>query len=218
MAAASAANLRARWDALLALPDLASRALPCPDRQRAAETYDELEQLYSEPHRHYHNLDHIDVCLRLLAEAPHDHDDSVPLQLAIWFHDAVYQPLRGDNEEESAALAKQRLTALDAPKDLVTTVADLILVTKHDREPTTASEKLLLDIDLNVLGAARSCFEEYEAAIRREYRRVPGPLYRRKRKAILQAFLARPALYHTSGFRQREGPARANLLWAISRL
>jgi predicted metal-dependent HD superfamily phosphohydrolase len=144
--------------------------------------------------------------------------DPIALELAIWFHDAIYAPLKGNNEAASADLATARLAALGAEEDLQKKVHRLILVTLHDREPNDPDETLLLDIDLSILGGERERFEVYESAIRQEYRLVPGPLYRRKRKAILQSFLARPVLYHTAPFRKSEARARENLEWAISRL
>ena len=61
--------------------------------------------------------------------------------------------------------------------------------------------------------------ERYETDIRREYRWVPGPLYRRARRALLQGFLERPRLYATDALHsQREARARANLTAALARL
>lgn len=65
-----------------------------------------LTTAYSEPVRHYHTLAHITDSLyefdRLigLAEAPHE------IEMAIWFHDAVYDPKAHDNEERSAEWAQ----------------------------------------------------------------------------------------------------------------
>ncbi len=77
----------------------------------------------------------------------------------------------------------------------------------------------MIDVDLAIFGSEPAVFEVYEANIRREYRWVPGPLFRRKRRAILEGFFARPAMYHTEPFRLRfEIAARANLATAIQRL
>jgi predicted metal-dependent HD superfamily phosphohydrolase len=48
---------------------------------------------------------------------------------------------------------------------------------------------------------------------------VPGFLFRRKRREILQQFLARPHLYSTTFFRERlEAAARANLTRSLEEL
>jgi predicted metal-dependent HD superfamily phosphohydrolase len=202
-------NLDERWRSTLAQAELAD-----PE----GTVLRELEALYSESHRKYHDLEHVKDCLRHLDAHPLEGTDPIALELAIWFHDAIYAPLKGNNEAASADLATARLTALGAEEDLRKTVHRLILVTQHDHEPNDPDEALLLDIDLSILGGERERFEVYESAIRQEYRLVPGPLYRRKRKAILRSFLARPVLYHTAPFRESEARARDNLEWAISRL
>ena len=202
-------NLDHRWQGIL------SRARLSDPKSQVLR---ELERLYSEPHRKYHNLDHITHCLDHLEASPLEGTDPVAIELAIWFHDAIYAPLKSNNEQASADLATTRLSAMCADEELQRKVHRLILVTLHNREPQDLDEALLLDIDLSILGSHQEAFETYETAIRQEYRLVPGPLYRRKRKAILQQFLARPRIYYTEPFRGSEARARANLEWAISRL
>ncbi|MEM7588105.1 MAG: hypothetical protein AAF560_32255, partial [Acidobacteriota bacterium] len=179
----------------------------------------ELEALYAEPHRKYHNLQHVLDCLGHLESIPIEGADTEALELAFWFHDAIYSPFKGDNEQASADLAINRLSALGAGVELRDKVHRLIMVTTHDATPRDVDESVMIDIDLAILGSAQEIFEAYETNIRREYKLVPGPLFRRKRKAILESFLARPAIYHTEVFRHRlEAAARSNLQWAISRL
>ncbi len=179
----------------------------------------ELEGLYSERHRKYHNLQHVLDCLGHLEAHPVDGSDTAALELAIWFHDAIYSPLKGGNEQASADMAVERLAGMGASVELGRKVHRLIMVTTHDTQPKDLDESVMIDIDLAILGCQREKFELYEASIRREYRLVPGLLYRRKRKAILQSFVSRPAIYNTEIFRDLfESAARANLSWAISRL
>ena len=98
-------------------------------------------------------------------------------------------------------------------------VSELILVTKHEAAPSDADEMLLLDVDLSILGAERSRFEQYEAQIRAEYEWVPEGAYRGARSKILGEFLARPELYHTEFFhRSLEARARENLRWSLDAL
>jgi predicted metal-dependent HD superfamily phosphohydrolase len=80
-------------------------------------------------------------------------------------------------------------------------------------------ENVLVDVDLWILGAAEERFEEYEGQVREEYGWVPGPIYRRKRRAILESFVSRPTIYSTGRFIERyERQARANLARSIARL
>ena len=77
----------------------------------------------------------------------------------------------------------------------------------------------MIDVDLAILGTPAERFDEYERQVRDEYSWVPGFLFRRKRREILTAFLARPHVYNTERFRVRyEAVARANLARSIERL
>ena len=70
-----------------------------------------------------------------------------------------------------------------------------------------------------ILGYSPEEFARFEENIRREYSRVPGPLFRRKRARILRALLARPDIYSTDWFRSRyEQRARRNLRDAVAKL
>lgn len=184
----------------------------------ATAALDELIRAYSEPGRHYHNLDHIAALLELLDRHGNDLRTRDAVELAIFFHDAVYVPTRPDNEAASAALARARLTQLGVGDALVSEVEHLILATRHgasladaDSDPDLA---LLLDLDLSVLGAERAAYAAYARAIRSEYAIVPDDLYRPGRRRVLAEFLARPRIYATPRLRDLwEVTARSNLQW-----
>jgi predicted metal-dependent HD superfamily phosphohydrolase len=170
-----------------------------------------LENAYAEPHRAYHTSQHIDECLGYvdLAHA------SAGIELAVWFHDAIYDPRAEGNEERSAEWAAREI---GEPSVLAGTVRELILITRHDVIPTTPDEQLL-DIDLSILGADPPRFAEYETQVRREYAWVPEELFRSGRASLLRRFLARPSIYSTDPFRGLlEAQARANLSDSVARL
>lgn len=172
-------------------------------------------EAYSEPQRHYHAVQHLEECLSHFDEV-HDlahHPGEVAI--ALWFHDAIYDPQRKDNEAQSAAWALEALTEADAT--VRERVRDLILATRHDAIPADADQRLLVDIDLAILGAAPARFAEYDAQIRAEYRWVPRLVYGLKRKAVLKGFLRREPIFATDWFRSRyETQARANLAAATA--
>ena len=178
-----------------------------------ASLYAELEACYGEPHRHYHTLQHLQECfvqLELLRSAAVEAAD---VALALWFHDAIYDTRRHDNEARSAAWA--RASIADPARGA--RVHDLILATRHDALPCSADARVLVDVDLSILGAQTQRFDEYETQVRREYAWVPAPLYRRKRADILRGFLARDAIYATPLFRERyEARARENLARSLA--
>lgn len=178
----------------------------------------QLRSLYAERHRAYHNLKHVLDCLALAATVRSRLTEPAAVELALWYHDAVYNPRAGDNEQRSADLAAQHLGALVSPGTLGR-VRDLILVTKHDAVPVDGDSQYVVDIDLAILGSDPATFDAYEQNVRREYRWVPGPLFRSKRREILQSFVNRPRIYSTDYFAERlENSARSNLSRSIAEL
>ena len=173
---------------------------------------------YAEPHRAYHNLDHIRDCLRWLDWASRIVEQVEVTELAIWFHDAIYDPHRNDNEERSAEWAERALRDNGAPAGVVERVGRFIRLTTHREEGLSGDAAVLCDCDLAILGAEAARFNAYDAAIRLEYGWVPKDVFRRERGRVLMGFLARPRVYHTDFFRERlEEPARANLRRALAR-
>lgn len=175
-----------------------------------------LRQAWRAPHRHYHSLQHLSECLDLLRahRALARHPDE--LVLALWFHDAIYDPRAKDNEERSADWASRALAEADADPAAATRIHALILDTAHSVEPEAGDASLLVDIDLAILGAAPERFAEYERQVRAEYAWVPGFLYRHKRRQVLREFARRQPLYRTPALRERlEAQARTNLAHAV---
>jgi predicted metal-dependent HD superfamily phosphohydrolase len=192
------------------------------DAKAAAPVLAELRALYGEAGRHYHTLDHIAALLLLLDAHGHDVTDRDAVELAIFFHDAIYDPARSDNEAASAALAGKWLTTLKLPVGLVAKVERYILATRHNAGgwlPDDVDLALLLDLDLSILAAERPVYAGYAKAIRREYAMLPDEVYRPGRKKVLSAFLARPQIYRTPALRALwEATARDNLAWEVGEL
>lgn len=179
--------------------------------------YKLLIERYSEPHRYYHTLKHIEDCLQKLAEVEHLCDDLKSLQLAIFYHDFIYFPKRKDNEEKSAEHAYKLLQSNS--EKTAAKVRDLILLTRHPSSPVTGDEHLLLDIDLSILGANEEEYQSYEENIRKEFIHVPKLLYKIGRSKLLKKFLKQKRIYHSDYFNSRyETQARINLEKALKNL
>ncbi len=177
-----------------------------------------LERAYAEPHRAYHTGEHIENCLRQLDWARHLALRPDDVEATIWFHDAVYDPRAADNEQKSAAWAKEALGESRA-EEAADRVASLIMLTRHGAEPDSRDGELLLDIDLSVLGRDPDMFAVYDAQIRKEYAWVPESDYRRGRAAVLEQFLSRSSIFRTPLFRERfEFQARRNLQAVVAAL
>lgn len=183
------------------------------------EVFRKLVAAYSEPHRHYHTSHHIADCLAQLDAASAIVNERKEVEIALWFHDAIYEPTSSENERRSADWAAAFLSAIGAEPDQRDRVHAYIMATKHTASSHSGDAAVVADVDLSILGRNRSEFALYEEAIRKEYFWVPQPLYRRKRAEILHSFLDRSSVFDTDLFRNRyEQQARENLKWAIQSL
>lgn len=174
----------------------------------------ELEAAYAEPQRRYHTRRHIEACLDLLAAWPGlQPGDRRMLAWAIWWHDAVYDPRAGDNEAQSAAMARRDLATLGATPDETDEVARLILLTAgHQVDPADRLGAVLVSIDLAVLGGLPADYERYRSDVRAEYGFVEETAWRAGRKRVLQHFLDAPRIFPDPAFAAaHEAQARENL-------
>jgi predicted metal-dependent HD superfamily phosphohydrolase len=181
--------------------------------------YQELVALYSEPHRHYHNFQHISDCLNEFDIAREFAQQPLAVELALWFHDAIYNTRAADNEEKSAELAKRRISDAVGNEKLCESVFALVMATKSHDASLHPDAPLMVDVDLSILAKAEPRFWEYESQIRREYNWVPERIFGAKRAEILECFLARDRIFSTKHFfDQYEQQARANLLTSVEKL
>ncbi|HYE44808.1 MAG TPA: phosphohydrolase [Caulobacter sp.] len=180
-----------------------------------------LEAAYAEPHRRYHGRAHIEACLRELASVPDlSERDRRLLTWALWWHDAVYDPMRADNEEASAEMARRDLAGMGADPADIEEVVRLILLTKgHAVAEGDRLGALMVSIDLSILGAEPAAYDEYAAGVREEYGHVPEEAFRAGRGRVMRRFLEAPVLYADPAFRSRlEESARANITREVAAL
>ena len=174
---------------------------------------------YSEPHRKYHTMQHLEECfaklqeLRALARKPEE------IELALWFHDAIYDTRRKDNEEKSARWARSSVLEAGVAASAGDRVYELVMATRHNAVPAGIDAQILVDVDLSILGVSPAGFDEYERQIREEYAWVPGVLFRRERRRVLEDFLKRQTIFQSRQFiAAYETQARANLRRSIEKL
>jgi predicted metal-dependent HD superfamily phosphohydrolase len=196
---------QAAWEAL---------GVPAPDSSELAA----LLARYAEPHRAYHTLRHLDECFTRLERAGAIAEHPGEVAVALFYHDAVYDPYATDNEARSADLAASALRAHGVVPSVIARIHALIMATRHEATPPTPDAALLVDVDLGILAAPAERFDEYERDVRAEYAFVPGLLFRRKRRAILRGFLERERIFTSGAFDADEDPARANLRRSVDRL
>lgn len=177
----------------------------------------DLLHRWSAPSRGYHDVEHLTEVLERLAELGVDDPGAV---LAAWFHDAVYAGRPGDDERDSAELARRELSALDVPDEVLDRVVDLVLVTADHQpaadDPVAAA---LCDADLAVLASSPERYRRYAAGVRSEYGHVDDATFRAGRKALLSSLLERPRLYRTEeAWRRWEDAARRNVQGEVEQL
>jgi predicted metal-dependent HD superfamily phosphohydrolase len=205
-------SMRNEWQSLFA-----RHAIPT-----ASPVFEQLVTRYSTPDRAYHNLVHLSEMFDVLERLAPVIADPDAVHVAVWFHDAVYDIRATDNEERSAQLAADLLAPLAVPRQMIDRVAGLIRATAHlasTEPPADSDTAALLDADLAILGATPERYARYARDIRHEYHWVPEADYRRGRTAVLQAFLARPRIFHHAfTYEVGEQWARRNLMGELESL
>lgn len=130
------------------------------------------------------------------------------IEMALWFHDAVYDPKSVENEVISAQMAVEALGDGETARE----VARLILLTKSHQPGVGPDDAWIIDIDLAIFAQSPERVLEYEQQIRAEYAWVAEAVYREKRAEVLRGFLAREPIYRTPWARERfETRAKENL-------
>ena len=202
-----------RWLALIA------RVTETPRHDAARAVFDDLHTRYTAADRRYHDIHHINDCLQLFDNVRTLASQPNAIELAIWFHDAIYDSHKSDNEASSASLADSALMQLGVPRATRQSVCDLILATQHNAPPADPDAALLVDIDLSILGQPAPKFDAYEAGVRFEYAWVTDSAFRAGRSRVLQSFLDRPRIFTTDYFSAAfESSARQNLHRSLANL
>lgn len=173
---------------------------------------EELLATYSQPNRHYHNLQHLTDCFEMLEDVVGRATNPLAIEAAIFFHDAVYEMGTSDNEERSATLACNKLAQLGASDLFAKRVAALVIATKHNQAIDDEEDaRLLCDIDLSILAQPTPRYTAYAEAIYRETG-ANRSAFVTGRSAFLESMLKRPTIFQTTGFRERhEETARTNM-------
>ncbi len=189
-----------------------SKALTVPLMERWNSLFPDHEELglellerWGEQHRKYHSRTHLLAVLEALDTLTEPSAPPATVVLAAWFHDAVYEGVAGQDEEESARLAEDRLALAGLPPADVAEVARLVRLTAtHAPKPGDDAGALLCDADLSVLGGNEDSYARYLAAVREDYAHVSDDDFAKGRAAVVRHLLALDPLFHSQ---------RAQALW-----
>ena len=187
---------------------------------------------YATPDRAYHNRSHLaDVLAQLdwaqgvMSLSPaslHMTADAHQrmfkhIELALFYHDAVYAAAEPDNEARSRDLFLTHAASFGMDEDDRRAIARLIDLTTDHSRAAAPDEQIMADCDLAILGADSDAFAAYDRAIAQEYAHVPAAFYAAARALVLQRFLDQPRLFKTDAFHHRyDAQARHNLRHALA--
>ena len=189
------------------------------DTDLAQTLWVQIEEAYSSKSRHYHNLIHLEHVIKELEEAREQIQDWDTVLFAAYYHDIVYNPTDGDNEERSAAIASKNLKAIGYPSSKIDACTTLILATKSHTDTDDIDTALFTDADLAILGQQLERYKLYTQHIRTEYSMYPDVLYYPGRATVLRHFLQMKRIFKTDHFyRKYELQARENISWELERL
>ena len=168
---------------------------------------------YNESRRYYHTLAHLDNLIEQLLPVREQIEDWQTIILSIAYHDIIYNTLKHDNEEKSAAFAADRLTQLALPSTQIEKCRQQILSTKEHQVSDDTDTNYFTDADLSILGFDNNSYLKYAEQIRKEYQYYPDFLYQPGRRKVLIHFLKMEAIFKTKYFHDKyEEQARVNIL------
>jgi len=181
------------------------------DGEDAGDIWASLFGHFAEAHRHYHDDKHMTHCLTELDAAHLLMDSADVVEMALWFHDAIYNPGAPDNEQRSADLF-EHFARGSLNSDFIEEVRGAILDTTHQRLPTATNARYVVDIDLSSFGLPWQAFMADSHALRKEQKHLSDEEFFPKKCAFLHSLLARTSIYSTDYFRDRyEAVARSNI-------
>lgn len=171
---------------------------------------EEYRAAYSQPHRKYHNLEHINHLLTALKAVP---QPSAALLTAAMYHFFVYDPLKEDNEEKSAEYLRNKLKAAGVSQQFIDSVTAIMLAPANSADLAFASKdaQYLSDIDMSIFGDSPHVYQRYAELVRDEYSSLSDFNWYHQRVRFLLYLLKSVQIFHTDEFKQLEKHARSNI-------
>lgn len=184
-----------------------------------AEFWGEIEHNYTHKKRYYHTLSHLENLLAQLTAVKHKIEGWDTILFTLFYHDVVYNALKSDNEEQSAALAEKRMKQISVPDYMIKNCKNQILATKKHLANTESDTNYFTDADLSILGESLEKYMVYAQNVRKEYSVYPDPIYIPGRKKVLEHFIKMERIYKTDYFYHKfENQAKHNLQFELGRL
>ncbi|WP_460471802.1 HD domain-containing protein [Emticicia fontis] len=189
------------------------------DNQVVNTYWSEIEKAYMSKDRHYHTLAHLENMLKELIEVRNEINDWNTVLFSLYYHDIVYNVLKNNNEELSAAIAQKRMESIQIPGLIIENCYQHIIATQKHILSENRDTNYFLDADLSILGKDWVSYQEYTQRVRKEYSIYPDLVYKPGRKKVLNHFLDMQRIFKTDYFYNKyESKAKQNLSREITLL
>ena len=178
--------------------------------------WQDIAMRYNESQRVYHSLQHIQQLFGQFEQIKQHLNEPHIIALALFYHDVIYEPTCVNNELKSAEYAVETLRPYFSAAQCQHIYALIIMTANHRLAECSSAQKnfdaaYLLDMDLSILGASWSEYQQYAQAVRQEYAHISNVNYRVGRISVLKGLLAHPTLYLTDYYERLEKRARENI-------
>ena len=194
--------------------DCVKQICPTYSRIRAMRIADSMMHYYSEYHRFYHTLEHVEHGLNLLKDVRDYCDDYDLVRYSWWYHDIIYLPNCLNNELVSADKAVFDVFQLGVTDDDATLkIYKMVWATKHlNNKVESHDDKIIHDVDLAILGSSDAEYIRYSKQIEDEYNMYRGEKYLKGRLLVLNDFLKLKNIYYMGYFQNHfEEKAQKNI-------
>ncbi len=182
------------------------------DNNQVRLFWEEIETAYNNKKRYYHNLLHLENLIKQLLPVKQQIQNWDAIVFAVFYHDIIYNPVKKDNEEKSAALAAKRLSLLNCGQPTIESCRNIILATRKHEINIDGDVNYFTDADLSVLGADWDTYKKYADNVRKEYAVFPDIIYKPGRRKVLEHFSLMKRIFKTTYFFDRyELKAKNNL-------
>jgi predicted metal-dependent HD superfamily phosphohydrolase len=162
-----------------------------------------------EPHRRYHNLEHVLEMWRWHREYSRGRFSDAVVASFCLYHDAIYQPCAKDNELRSAELWLRDSQDHPLVHDAILASADHFTV---QREPCV---DWCLNLDLLRLGTPNHEFTQHGLDIRAEYAQLSDHQWVKASSEFRAKVMAQSTIFRFAEFAGFERQARYNLATAL---
>lgn len=182
------------------------------DPELVDRLWEELVSFYTDEHRYYHSLSHLENVFLRLKEVRELISDWDVILFSLFYHDIIYDVEKADNEEQSACLAEERLLQLQVPVAKIQQCREQILATKKHDFHSDPDTNYFTDADLSILGQDWESYQAYARNVRKEYAVFPVAVYNAGRTKVLEHFLQMDRIFKTDYFHDRlEKQAKENM-------